>query len=79
MEDIGHDQRHAHARLTQVALNAARRLRRQNRSAEGFAALQAAVAPLGFVVLRFVVNARAGMAVLEAAACLGRLPVRSHS
>ena len=65
-EAISHYQGHAHATLTQVALNAGRRLHRQKRSAEDFAALQVAID-----LLRFVVNARADMARLEAAACVG--------
>lgn len=65
-EAISHYQGHAHATLTQVALNAARRLHRQKRPVEDFAALQVAID-----LLRFIVNARADMARLEAFACEG--------
>lgn len=71
VEAIGHYQGHAHSVLTQVALNAARRLHRQNRPPEDYAALQVAID-----LLRFVINARADMARLEAAASEGPFAFR---
>ena len=68
---IGHYQGHAHATLTKVALNAARRMHRQKRDADAYAALQVAID-----LLRFVVNSRADLARLEAAAAQGPFAFR---
>ena len=63
---VGHYQGRAHATLSEVALMRARRLHRQNRSPEDYAALQVAI-----YLLRSVVNTRADMARLEAYAGKG--------
>lgn len=71
VEAIRHYQGHAHAALTKVAINAARRLHRQKRPPIDYAALQVAID-----LLRYVVNANAEMARMEAASCQGPFAFR---